>query len=379
MKNTNKRRGNIWTIARKEFARFFGDKRMAISTVLLPGVMIYVLYSFMGTAMSSMYTVSDDFAPVIYAENLPDSIAQMGEAAELEFLPVTADEIEGIQEELKDKNTETDLLMVFPEDFDVQVASYDNMTATTPAPNVELYYNAASTESDQAYDMMTDILDGYESMLANRFDINAGETTYNMASDEDTTGQIFASMFPMLMMIFMFSGCMAIAPESIAGEKERGTMATMLITPLKRRELAIGKIISLGTIALLSGISSFLGTYLSLPNLMGAASDEMDTAIYGTTDFLLLFAVILSTILVIIGLICVISTYAKSVKEAGTLITPLMIISMLLGITAMFGSGAQTEPYFYLIPLYNSVQCMLGIFSLDYNIKIGRASCRERV
>jgi sodium transport system permease protein len=163
--------------------------------------------------------------------------------------------------------------------------------------------------------------------------------------------------------MFLFSGCMAIAPESIAGEKERGTIATLLVTPMKRSELALGKIISLSVIGLLSGLSSFIGTMLSLPHLMGSAVSEMSAGVYSIADYILLLLVILTTVLIIIGMISIISGYAKSVKEAGTAVTPLMIIIMVISITAMMGSGAPEEPFLYLIPLYNSVQCMNGIFS----------------
>ena len=47
---------------------------------------------------------------------------------------------------------------------------------------------------------------------------------------------------------------------------------------------------------------------------------------------------------------------------------PLMIIVMLIGVTAMFGDGAMSERYYYLIPLYNSVQSMSGVFALDYSV-----------
>ena len=132
---------------------------------------------------------------------------------------------------------------------------------------------------------------------------------------------------------------------------------------MKRSELAIGKIISLSVIGLLSGFSSFVGTMLSLPNLMGAAADEMSASVYGISDYVFLLVMILSTVLVIIGAISVISGFAKSVKEAGTAVSPLMILVMVLSVTTMMGGGAPEEPYLYLIPLYNSVQCMNGIFS----------------
>lgn len=166
-------------------------------------------------------------------------------------------------------------------------------------------------------------------------------------------------MLPMLLMIFLFSGCMSVAPEAIAGEKERGTIATILVTPTKRSELAVGKIFALSIIALLSGASSTLGTMLSLPKLMGGV-ETMSAAYYTAADYLVLAAVILSTVL-LVALISIISAYAKTIKEAQTSVMPLMIVVIFLGVTAMFGSGAKSQLVYYCIPLYNSVQAMVGI------------------
>ena len=54
-------RSPVLTIFKKELARFFGDRRMALTTILLPGLMIYVLYTFMGNALSSQFSVEDTF------------------------------------------------------------------------------------------------------------------------------------------------------------------------------------------------------------------------------------------------------------------------------------------------------------------------------
>jgi len=155
-----------------------------------------------------------------------------------------------------------------------------------------------------------------------------------------------------------------VAPESIAGEKERGTIATMLITPAKRSELVLGKILALAVVALLSGLSSIMGTLLSLPKLMGAP-EGLQAAFYGPSDYAMLAAVALSTVLLFISLISIISAYAKTVKEATTSVTPLMIVVMLVGVTGMFSGKAQTGAIYYLIPIYNSVQSMVGIFSFN--------------
>ena len=357
-------RNNIITIIKKEFSRFFKDSRMMLTTIFLPGIMIYVLYTFMGSGMMNNFEVDEDYQPKVTICDVPQSLRPALQAMNLDLNEISSGNIE--EEKSKLQNKEGDLLMVFPEDFDQAVAAYDSGKTQDFAPEVQIYYNSAETESQTAYTMVTALLDEYESSLANKFDINRSGQDFDMATEKDMTGMIFSMLVPMLLMMFIFSGCMAIAPEAIAGEKERGTIATLLVTPIKRSELAVGKIIALSVIALLSGLSSFLGTMLSMPKLMGAASDTMDIGVYQAGDYGLLLFVVLSSVLIIVSLISIISAFSKSVKEAGTAVTPLMILVMLLSVTSMMGSGAPEGWYWYLIPLYNSVQCMNGIFSFSY-------------
>jgi len=161
---------------------------------------------------------------------------------------------------------------------------------------------------------------------------------------------------------------MGLALESITGEKERGTLATLLVSPLKRSELAIGKILSLATLSFLSGLVTAVATILALPNLMGGGVEGViDTGIYSITDYALLALVILTTLLLMVAMISIVSAFAKTVKEAGQAAMPLMIIVMLIGVSGMFGGTAPDNPLFFMIPLYGSVQSMSGIFSLDYS------------
>jgi len=353
-------KNNILTIMKKELIRFFCDKRMVITVLLFPGLMIFLMYSFMGDAIANMYTVDDNYTASICVVNLPKSIEYIANNSGITLTSIDINELNVSKEKLLKKDI--DICVVFPSDFDSAVSLYTT-NSQEAAPNVEIFFNTSSTKSQTAYTTMTTLLDTYENTMINKFDINKSDKIYDMASEKDTAGSIFSSMMPMLLMIFLFSGCMSIAPESIAGEKERGTIATLLVTPIKRSELAIGKIFALAIIALLSGISSTTGTLLSLPKLMGGASDSMTTNYYALTDYILLGVVILSTVLLLITLISIISTFAKTVKEATTSVMPLMIVVMLIGITAMFGDGAKSEIYYYLIPLYNTVQSMIGIFS----------------
>ena len=349
---------NILTIIKKELHRFFSDKRLVI-TALLPGILIYAIYSIMGDAMEDTFGEEEGTVYVVAAENFPASLQAICDATE------KFDIQEGFDKE-KVTSGEAQLAVRFPADFEALVMSYDSLTATTPAPKAEIYYDSTETESYNAYNTLFAILSEYESMLSNKFDINPGEEVYDLASEEALTAQIFSMMLPMLLMMLLFSGCMAVAPESIAGEKERGTIATLLITPIKRSELAIGKIVSLSLIALFSGTSSFVGTILALPKLMGNAA-ELDASVYSMSDYLALLPVILSTVLVMVSLIAVLSALANSVKEAGTIVTPFMVINMLLGLSGMFGNGSAKELYWYCIPLYNSVQCMTGVFTFEWS------------
>ena len=355
---------NILTVMKKEFARFFLDKRMVLMT-LLPAILIYVIYSFMGTALKSMYAPNADYTPLAYAVNMPDSISPMLQSVGMNVQRIDANGAGDAKESVTQKSA--DLCIIFPLDFDAQVEAYDVRTSTGPAPNIEIYYNSTDPNSSAAYSTVCAILDAYESSLANKFDVNRSVGDADQATAEDVSASIISSLMPLLMMVFLFSGCMGLAPESIAGEKERGTLATLLVTPLGRSELAAGKILSLATLSFLSGLITAAATILSLPKLMGGAEEMIDAGIYGAADYVFLALIILSTILLLVALISIVSALAKTVKEATSSVMPLMILVMLVGVTGMFGGGAQKETVYYLIPLYSSVQSMSGIFSLDYS------------
>ena len=297
---------------------------------------------------------------------MPVALKSAFDELNLEYENVTS--IDDMKKNIEDKDK--DIIVIFSENFDSEVAEYDKLTSTKQAPQIEIYYNSSKKESSMAYASITTFLNQYESSMINKFDVNADtQVKYDLASDKDSTAQIFSQLFPMLLLMTAFSGCMAFAPEAIAGEKERGTLTTILVTPIKRSQLALGKIVSLSVIAVLSACSSFVGVALSLPKLLKADGvSDVSANVYGVGDYIMLLLVIISSVIVIISLISVISAYAKSVKEAGTLVSPLMIIVMVIGITAMFGNGAKTDIYWYLIPLYNSVQSMIGIFSFSANI-----------
>ncbi len=182
--------------------------------------------------------------------------------------------------------------------------------------------------------------------------------------DEDKAlGQGFASLLPMLIVLFLFSGAMSIGPDAIAGEKERGTIATLLVTPIKRSDLALGKILGLSVISLFSAASSLVGILLSLPKLMQGTS--LDAGIYGPVEYMQIVIVLISTVLVIVGMIAMLSTIARSVKEASMLVLPLYFLSIVISVSTMFSGEGASNALYYIIPIYSSVNILISILTFE--------------
>lgn len=353
---------NILTIIKKELRRVFTDRRMLI-TLILPGLLIYIIYSFLGDGMMSSFLPNSDYEYLVYVMNQPEEFESFATTDSLKITLKTPGDLslEEIKEQIKKQ--EADLLIIYEENFLEKVNQYE-ISSGMAAPQIEMYYNSASTESSMIYSYYTEILNRYEESISNKFDINFDQNIqFDLATVEDISVSIIKMLFPFLIIIFLFTGCMAIAPESIAGEKDRGTIATLLVTPIRRSQLAIGKIVSLSIISLISALSSFLGIIFSLPKLLQGM--DVSISIYGFKEYVGILLIILSTVLLFVVALSIISAFAKSIKEANTYAMPLMIISMLIGVLSMF-APAQASSGLFIIPIYNSVLCLSELFSLEF-------------
>lgn len=343
----------VLTIIKKEFMRFFGDRRLLLTTLLLPGIVLYAVYSALGAVFANV--MQDSPVPVAYVRNMPESLGEaIDEIFDLRDTDLTDEEIKSQLVE-----GDADIFIIFPENF-------DDLTVGSDVPDVSIYYNSAQTSSSLAYSSVVALLDAYEQSIANVFNINSGSDRYDLADSSDVSANILSMIVPMVLIMLLLSGCIAVVLESIAGEKERGTIATLLVTPIKRSYFAIGKILSLSVIAVLSGISSFLGLILSLPNLMGGMEVDFSLAAYGVLDYFGLFLVVMSTVLVLVSLLAIVSAYAKSVKEANGLIVPVMIIAVICSLVSMFVASPPMGLYF--IPVLNSALCISTLMAGTFGI-----------
>lgn len=343
---------NIWTIIKKEFSRFFKDKRMVIA-VFLPGLMIYLLYSVLGSVVTDVIDkpTQDGQKFTAYVENMPSDEKL---SATLNFILKIDTETTGEEAQNKVSDGTLDLAIIFPENFDGALNG-----SVTGIPDIKIYFNSSVDTSNAGYLAVTSVLETFKNPA---FSINTGGGA-DLAGERESAGKILAMLMPMLMFSLLASAGMSVAPEAIAGEKERGTMATMLITPIKRWQLAVGKILSLTCFAILSGLSSFLGVILSLPKLVGGFIGGETAAFYSAGDYFMILGLIISVVLVMISAFSVLSAFAKSVKESGSMIAPLMIVIILLGMFSMFISSPSVG--LYAIPLLGSGLAMASIMTFS--------------
>lgn len=352
-------------IIKKELVRVFTDRRM-LASLIFPGLLIFILYAIMGNVMKNVSSVDDDYSYQVYA--IYEDCSQDGikfaqdllKDYNITYLNANEKTIEEIKEEIRNK--EVDLLVIY---------KHDLMDLETK-PEVSLYYNSVKVESSAIYQNVLMTISAYESAnLEDLIKINTAEDTYDLASLDEVNGSLYAMLLPMLLIIFAFSGVMGIVPDSIAGEKERGTMATLLVTPVKRHNLALGKLISVSIISLVSAVSSFLGTILSLPFLGSnqMSSISFSNLNYGPLDYLYILLIIITMILLFVGMLSIVSAVAKSVKEANSYSTPIMIVVLVIAIISMFNArGGDSSISLYFIPVYNCALALSNILAYNVNI-----------
>lgn len=352
----------ILIIVKKELIRILTDKRLCFTTIIMPGLMIFIMYALVGNVMSNTYSTLQNSEYTVVINNVPNDIKELLLKNKISFKEKNKPQ-NYYMNKIRDKNL--DLYIDFDKNFEENILN--GTEKDVQGPSVSIYYNSQSNSSNTGYMLLLSILSEYKDCIRNVFYVNSGNDIYDLSTTKDSTGQFVSMILPMLLITMLFSICASVAPDSIAGEKERGTMSTLLVTPIKREQLAIGKILGLSIIVVLGGISSFIGAMLSLP-FLSTGQDEIDTSVYSINDYFGLFIIIISTVLIMISLTAIVSVLARSIKEASSSMAPLTILVALVGISGMYNQNGSNRLIHYIIPLYNSAQCMNETFLFNGNI-----------
>ena len=360
----------IGEIFKKEMVRVFKDGKMMVSIFILPVALMIGLMYLMGNVMTNMQEDIDKHQSVIYIENEPESFQNFRKD-----YPLNGDIHEMPDEKsvkTKIRTGEADLLLVFPEKFDAMVSEYK---AGDALPEIRAFYNPSEEYSNAAYhEIAMGVLENYRQMLlANRvgdleqltvFTVNSDRDEAVIQDEEKVSGKALGMMLPYFVTLMLFAGAMSIGTDMIAGEKERGTMASLLVSPVKRSSIIFGKVFALMTISGLASIVSTVAMIVCMPILSKAMLGEAVPGMEMKLDagqILMLGTLLVAVAFLYSTIIALVSVFAKTVKEANSLVMPVYILVLAIGIMTMYISG-DPAPSAYYIPIYNSAIVLKGIF-----------------
>lgn len=359
-------------IMKKELRRVFTDRRLILTNFILPMVSIAVIYSIMGMMISKTNNDIESHVTTIAAVNVPAEIGALIDADPT--MVYTSVDFSKTEAEALLRDDVYDFYLYFEPDFEAKLEAFDG----TNLPLVDGLYSPKSDVSIEANYKIGSLFEIYRNqVLADRLGGESFLSVFSLSTSEimipeENKGidRGIAYLIPMLVSIFIFAGAMGIGMDSIAGEKERGTIATMLLTPVDRGMIIGGKVLSLAVVALISTLSSFIGVIISIPFsanfLSSGGSFDMSQFALGGAELMMFFICMIGLVGMYVTIISVLSMIANSVKEAGAYITPAYMVVMITGFLNMFGSSDISGINYY-IPVYNNIVNMKQILLGDGN------------
>lgn len=359
-------------ILSKELKRVFGDKKMVFSLFILPIILIAGIYGMMFFLVDKQKSSINEHVSEVFVQNMPDNFSElMSKHTECNINVIPAGES---TDTYKDKLLDGtyDLVVVFPENF---YENFKNADATSTLPDIKTFYNPSEDNSGEARTRFTETyLEEYKQLLLNErfgslnyamvFSVDADNPDMIVQDDGKATGKILGTIIPYLITILIFGGAMGLGVDTIAGEKERGTIANLLISPIKRVDIIMGKIVSNAIVSVLSAgvyVISFIGSAVVLSKKSGMGEMFNRLSLNFTSLQIVQFVVLLlGLVLLYVGIIGFVSLMAKNIKEAQSFIMPVYILVMFAGMITMYSGDVASGSY--MIPVYNTSAAFKGIF-----------------
>jgi len=352
------------------------DRRTLISMILIPIILFPVLMFGMSAVMMRMIEkteaevtkiviIGKEFAPAIV------SLIDDGETFEI----VEEDDFESA---LKEKKISAAL--EFPDDFENKIREQDSTEAI-------IYYDAAELKSEFTSEKLKDRLEDYQdSVVAARLrDRQIDQSLLhpikvskrNLAPKEKMGGFILARFLPYIIVILAMSGAMYPAIDLTAGEKERGTLETILVTPVSRLDIATGKFLTVLTASVITIIlattSMSLTASFGFAKIGQFASEQQIQFSIKPLSILLLLALMFPIACLFSSALLSVALFAKSYKEAQSYITPLMFV-VILPATISFLPGFELDWRLVFIPIVNisiaAKEVLLGTYKWGFILLI---------
>ena len=374
--------GQILIVYRKELRDTLRDRRTLVSMIVIPLILMPFLIIGMTTMSLKLIKKAQEEAStvMIFGEDQAPALAEKIRSTEgIEVVPPADDYVHRIEEK------KLRAALEFPEGF-------QELLETGSAPDdltVKIYHYEGEMRSSFAVRNLQKILRDYrdevvEERLAKRdlsIEILKPFQTreQNVASPEKVGGNIMGGLLPYIIILLSLTGAMYPAIDLTAGEKERGTMETILASPVSRGSLATGKFLTVLTASVATALLAILSLATTLrlaPSFtdLGPRGDipifKMALNVQGVTAII---AMILPLAVLFSATLLAIALLAKSYKEAQSYISPLMIVVILPSVASML-PGIELDSRLVWIPILNvSLVCkeiLTGTFHWNWILLI---------
>lgn len=349
----------IFTIFRKELKDTLRDRRTLIMMLVIP-VLVFPIILNLFVSISASFTeeaaakevkigviASEENYFTRHLSNLPD---ELGKKQIIEYK-------DSVQLKTDLQNDSIQIGMYTAPNFDASMEKMD------PA-KVIVYFNATDMgmqERAKAYVSTIETIatqERYIDLQLKEEKLKPIDTHYeNVASSEEMVGKLAGGILPYIFIAFGFIGCMYPAIDLFTGEKERGTLETLLTTPVLRWQILFGKMGVVVLSGLLAATAALLGLFFSIEVMDIVENEEILNIVHGilTTKFiLLLYSLLIPLTIFFAGVMIPIAVYAKTFKEAQSIITPLNIIMVLPAMVGFF-PGIELNMTTACIPVINVV------------------------
>lgn len=355
---------DIITIVKKELKTVFKNKQMMFQVLIMPCIMILMFTVLTFSMMQGALDEQNKFQANGYVINIPEVFIEAFN--DMGLKNATTNDIDQVKQAIKNGNV--DILIVFPENFSF---------ATNPEDlqNIEMWYNSAMTNSLYAQQYATGILDAVRPSL---FTVNIeNPEQYDLIKEDDMFVTTMSMFFPMYSIMGIFVAVVAIAAESIVGDKERGFMNMLLITPVKRKYIALGKACSLFMVNFFSALSVLLGAIVS--SIIYQSMEFGGAVNWGFEMYLTLYLCALVASFAITSICLIVSTISKTIKQANSTCSLLMILLSLSGLATTIPGFKElldgVGKVIYVIPVFNANICMQNIINSSADIGSILISC----
>ncbi|HIQ99627.1 MAG TPA: ABC transporter permease [Candidatus Scybalocola faecavium] len=357
----------------KEMRRVFREPKMIFSLFILPVILMIGIYALIGYLGKNMTQDIEEHKSIVYVENMPEEISGlMGDFMDQSQVTVfdESSDLEAMKALVADGSI--DLIVIFPENFMESVESY---TEGGEIPDIQVFYNPSEDYSNEAWTRLNTVFDDSirPALLTQRigdlkmldvFTVNAsGGGT--IIDEQRAAGQILSMMLPYLITILLFAGTMSLGTDTITGEKERGTMASMLVTPVRRSDIVLGKLLALTCMSMLSAAVYIIALVVAMPQTMGTGDLAFS---FNASQVLMVIVLMILLAFFYVSLVGLVAVLAKTMKEATTYVSPLYIIVIVAGLFTMLSTSGGHETWEYLIPIYNVALALGEIFTQELTV-----------